>query len=115
MAFFGADLFQQGERLMVTRVSAGSPAYDQGLNAGDQIVAVDNMRASQPFLLARLAEKGPGDIVHLTIFRFDDLRTFDIKLGPRSAANFGIVPVRQPTEEQQRNYQAWLGTSQQAG
>jgi len=45
--YFGADLAQQGERLMITRVYAGSPAYEQGLNAGDQIVAVDNMRASR--------------------------------------------------------------------
>jgi predicted metalloprotease with PDZ domain len=111
MAFFGADLNQQGERLMVTRVAAGSPAYDQGLNAGDQIVAIGNMRASQTFLLARLAEKKPGDVVHLTIFRFDDLRTFDVKLGARNAANYRIVPVAQPTGEQQRNYKAWLGTS----
>jgi len=57
---------------MVTRVYAGSPAYEQGLNAGDQIVAADNMRASREFLLARLAEKKPGDIIRLTIFRFDD-------------------------------------------
>ena len=51
--FFGADLAQQGERLMVTKVYAGSPAYEQGLNAGDQIVAFDNMRASQKILCWR--------------------------------------------------------------
>ena len=34
-AYLGADLTQDGERLMVRRVYAGS-CYDQGLNAGDQ-------------------------------------------------------------------------------
>jgi predicted metalloprotease with PDZ domain len=109
--FFGADLSQQADRLMITRVYAGSPAYQQGLNAGDQIVAVDNMRASLDFLLARLAEKKTGDTVRLMVFRFDDLRPFDVKLGTRSAASYRIVPVEQPTEEQKRNYQAWLGAS----
>jgi S1-C subfamily serine protease len=32
---------------MVRRVYAGSPAYEQGLNAGDQIVALDNMRVTR--------------------------------------------------------------------
>src|SRR5678816_3781360 len=30
-AFFGADLADEGERLVVQRVYAGSPAYEQGL------------------------------------------------------------------------------------
>ena len=38
---------------MVRRVYAGSPAYEQGLNAGDQIVAVDNMRVTTTSFNAR--------------------------------------------------------------
>jgi predicted metalloprotease with PDZ domain len=108
-AFFGADLTQQGERLMVTKVYAGSPAYEQGLNAGDQIVALDNMRATKEFLLARLAEKKPGDTARLTVFRFDDLRVFDIKLGARNGGKYRIIQVAQPTDDQRKVYQAWLG------
>jgi predicted metalloprotease with PDZ domain len=106
--FFGADLAQQGERLMVTKVYAGSPAYEQGLNAGDQIVAFDNMRVTKDFLLARLAEKHPGDTVRLAIFRFDDLRMFDLKLGARNGGKYRIIPVAQPTDEQKKIYEAWL-------
>src|SRR5687768_11531001 len=40
-AYLGADLVQEGDRLVVSRVYAGSPAYEQGLNTGDQIVALD--------------------------------------------------------------------------
>jgi predicted metalloprotease with PDZ domain len=108
-AYFGADLNQQGDHLMVTRVFAGSPAYEQGINAGDQIVAVDNMRTSEEFFVARLAEKKPGDIVHLTVFRSDDLRSFDVKLGTRNTADYRIIPVSRPADEQRRIYQAWLG------
>jgi predicted metalloprotease with PDZ domain len=108
-AYFGADLTQLGERLMVTKVYAGSPAYEQGLNAGDQIVALDNMRATKEFLLARLAEKKPGDTARLAVFRFDDLRVFDIKLGTRNGGKYRIIPVAQSTDEQRRVYLAWLG------
>jgi predicted metalloprotease with PDZ domain len=108
-AYLGADLAQEGDRLMVRRVYAGSPAYEQGLNTGDQIVALNNMRVNKNFFDARLEEKHPGDPVSLTIFRTDDLSTLLIKLGARSYAPYRIIPVAQPTDEQKRNYQAWLG------
>jgi predicted metalloprotease with PDZ domain len=104
----GATLAQDGERLIVRNVPAGTPAYEQGLNANDQIVAVDGYRATRDFLAARLEEKRPGDTVTLNVFRFDELRTFQIKVGPPREGSFRIVPVRQPTPEQMKNYQTWL-------
>jgi predicted metalloprotease with PDZ domain len=54
-------------------------------------------------------EKKPGDTIHVTVFRFDDLRTFDIRLGARVDAPFRIVPLPKASDEQKRIYQAWLG------
>lgn len=107
--FFGADLSQQGDRLMVTRVYGGTAAYDQGLNAGDQVVALDGMRVNQQSFLARLSEKRPGDTLNLTLFRDDDLRVMPIKLGTRVVPDYRILPVKQPTPEQTKQYKAWIG------
>lgn len=109
-AYLGADLTQDVDRLMVSRVLEGSPAYEQGLNTGDQIVALDNMRVTRDSFEARLAEKRPGQLVNLTIFRFDDLSSLPIKLGTLSNATYRIVPLANPTEEQRRIYRSWLGT-----
>ena len=108
-AYLGADLNQEGERLMVRRVYAGSPAYEQGLNTGDQVVALNNMRATKDFFDARLAEKRSGDLINLTIFRFDDLSMLAIKLGRITSAPYRIMPVENPTDEQKSVYQSWLG------
>jgi predicted metalloprotease with PDZ domain len=107
-AYLGADLAQEGERLIVRHVYEGSPAYEQGLNAGDQIVAINNMRASREFVEARIAEKRPGDLVTLSIFRSDDLSLLLIKLGGRADSNYRIVPVDKQSPEQKRIYQSWL-------
>ena len=107
-AYLGADLAQEGERLMVRRVYAGSPAYEQGLNTGDQIVALDNRRATRAFFDARIAEKKPGDLASLTIFRFDELSLLPVKLGGIVDAPYRIVPVSNPSDEQRRIYQSWL-------
>lgn len=106
---FGADLAQDGDRLVVRRVYSGSAAYDQGLNAGDQIVALDGVRVNQQSFSARLGEKRPGDILDLTLFRDDDLRSMPIKLGKRVVMDYRILPVKQPTPEQVRLYKAWMG------
>jgi predicted metalloprotease with PDZ domain len=108
-SFLGADLFQQGERVIVSRVYAGSPAYEQGLNTGDWIAAIDGFRGSQNFIQARLDERKPGDVVHLTIFRNDTLRNIDVKLGSRNGASYRIIPVSEPTNPQKTIYRAWLG------
>jgi len=108
-AYLGADVVQEGDRLMVRRVYAGSPAYEQGLNSGDQIVAFNNMRATKDFFDARIAEQRPGDLVNISIFRFDDLSMLAIKLGGRIPAAYSIVPVANPSAEQKRIYQSWVG------
>ena len=107
--YLGADLAQEEDRLVVKKVYAGAPGYEQGLNAGDQIVAFNNMRASKAFLEARIAEKRPGDVVSLTIFRSDDLSTLLIKLGARVDSVYRIVPADNAVDEQKRIYQSWLG------
>ena len=106
--YLGADLVQEGDRLLVKKVYAGAPAYEQGLNTGDQIVALNNMRATKDFIEARLAEKHPGDLVTLTIFRSDDLSTLLIKLGGRIDATYQIVTVENPSRGQKQIYQSWL-------
>ncbi len=110
-AYLGANLAQVGERLNVTNVPSDSPAYEQGLNANDQIIAVDGNRATQQFLQSYLADKRPGDKVRLTVFRFDEMRDIEITLGGRADENYKIVPVANPTDEQKRLYQGYFGTN----
>jgi len=108
-AFFGADTVEEDGRLLVRSVRAGSPAYDQGLNTGDQIVALNNLRVTKAFFDARMAEKRPGDLVTLTIFRFDDLSTLGIKLGSTTDVPYRIVALQNATDAQKQVYRSWLG------
>ena len=59
--------------------------------------------------LPGLAEKKPGELVNLTIFRFDDLSTLLIKLGPGREGTYRITPITSQTEVQKRIYRSWLG------
>lgn len=109
-AYLGASMRQDGERFTITAVPAGTPAYEQGLNANDQIIAIDGYRANQTFLQSYLGEKRPGDKIKVTVFRFDELREFEITLGGRVAPNYRIVAVDSPTDAQRKLYRDYFGT-----
>ena len=107
-AFLGADLSQTNDRLTVTNVRAGSPAYEQGLNGNDQIVALDGDRVTKETFEKRIDEKKPGDTVRIAVFRFDELRTIEIRLGSSNSVPFRIAPISGASDEQKRIYQSWL-------
>ena len=71
-------------------------------------MAIDNMRVTRDFFNARFAEKKPGDLVNLTIFRFDDLSTLLIKLGARRDGTYRIVPLPNATPAQKKFSKRWL-------
>jgi predicted metalloprotease with PDZ domain len=111
-AFLGADLEQNGDFIVVNSVRSGTPAYEQGLNAKDKIIALDGERVTKETFEALIAAKHPRDTVRVTVFRFDDVHTFDIRLAGRVDAPYRIVPLPQMSEQQKRIYQAWLGEVQ---
>ena len=107
-AYIGADTAEENGRLNIRTVTVGTPAYDQGLNTGDQIVAIDGNRASTQFLQTYLGEKKPGDKVRLTLFRFDRMRDVDFTLGGNMRQEVSFAPVESPTEDQKRLYRDYL-------
>ena len=107
-AYVGADLAEEAGRLTVRSVPAGTPAYEQGLNSGDQIVAIDGYRASQSFLQSYLAERKPNDKVKLTLFRFDKLRDVTFTLGANTRKDYRFAPLESPSSEQKRLYKSYL-------
>ena len=112
-AYLGANLAQQGERLSVSNIPAGTPAYEQGLNANDQIVAMNGLRIaptdSVKDFTTQLEMKKPGDKIRLTFFRFDELREMQFTLGGRAPQNYKIVALDNPSKQQKRLYQSYFG------
>jgi predicted metalloprotease with PDZ domain len=107
--YIGAVTADDAGRLLIRTIPAGTPAYEQGLNTGDQIVAIDGYRASQAFLQTYLADKKPGNKVKLTLFRFDQLQDINFTLGSDTRPEYEFEPVQNPTALQRRLYRDYLG------
>ncbi len=104
----GVDLGEESGKLTVRAIIAGSGAHAQGLNTGDQIVAVDGYRATQNFVQSYFAEKSANNRVRLTIFRFDKLRDIEMTIGSNIRRGFVFSPVAEPTELQQKLYRSYF-------
>ena len=104
----GAQFRAEGGRSVVTQVLAGSPAYRAGLNAGDELVALDGVRATPETLLLRLAERRPGERVPLTVFRRDELLTLPLEVERAAPTRLVLRPVERLTPAQQRLLDDWL-------
>ena len=92
----------------VTRVPAGSPAYEAGLDLGDEIVALNGLRARSSDVAERIGEMKPGEKVQLTVFRNERLREFALVVGSQPVPSYAVTRSASPTELQKSIYQGWL-------
>jgi predicted metalloprotease with PDZ domain len=72
-------------RLIVERIPRGTPAYEAGLDAGDEIVGFADFRVRAADWDRQLANYRPGDSLPLLLARRGKLTRVTVKLG--------VVPV----------------------
>jgi predicted metalloprotease with PDZ domain len=92
-AWLGANVADANGRTVVSSVLDGSPAWRAGLNAGDELLALDNARTTAASLADRLADRAPGETVTLTVFRRDELRSFTATLAARPPETYKIEKI----------------------
>lgn len=69
------------EGVIVTRVLEGSASYEAGIQVGDIIIKMDNIKISNfSDLQGFLGSKRPGDQVQVTVLRNENRTTFSLKL-----------------------------------
>ncbi|MCC6676853.1 MAG: M61 family metallopeptidase [Phycisphaerales bacterium] len=108
-AYTGLKLKDADGFAVVTAVLSDGPAYGAGMNADDQIVALNGRRLRAGDLDARLKKVRPGEKVRLTFLRADELREIEFEAGEKSPAGWTLKHVKEPTEEQRAVYESWLG------
>lgn len=100
---------EEAGRTLVAAVVAGSAAYHAGINAGDEVVALDGFRTNARDLMARIMEREEGDVVQVTVFRRDELLTIPVRLERAPALRPVLRRVQEPTPLQTAIYESWLG------
>jgi predicted metalloprotease with PDZ domain len=107
--WLGADTELQGGRLVVTVVKRETPAYEAGLNVGDEILAIGDYRVPPDGLDARLKNYRPGEKATLLVARRDRLTRLPVTFGEKIKGRWKLEPLPTATGEQKAHLDAWLG------
>jgi predicted metalloprotease with PDZ domain len=80
-----------------------------GIDAEDELLALNGFRVNAQQLSDRLKDYNPGDRVELTIFHQDQLQTCSVILASPRPTSYKIASVKDPSPQNQRNFSGWLG------
>jgi predicted metalloprotease with PDZ domain len=106
-ARLGAVINDTTGRLVVTSVPRGTPAFEAGVNAGDEIVAIDNFRVTPEQYVARLEALAAGKDVQLLVARREALTTLTLRVTD-AAPPMWELRVRPGATAEQRAHLAGL-------
>ena len=106
--WLGLQSSDQNGRARAWGVIAGSPAYDAGLDIGDEILAINGRRVRSSDLQDRIAEFKPGEKVKITLFRDDAMRDFEVVLRLQDVPPYRVAKSVQPTLLQKSIFESWL-------
>ena len=89
-AWMGADTQVEDGRLMVTRIPRGTPAYDAGVDTGDEIVGFGDFRVRPVDWDKELGNYQPGDHLALLLARRGRLVRVTVTLGREPDAGWTL-------------------------
>ncbi|MBD2138755.1 M61 family metallopeptidase [Anabaena sp. FACHB-1237] len=106
--YLGLRINDDNGRDMIKFVELDSPAYFAGLNAGDELLAIDGVRIKNN-LAERLKDYRPNDKIEVTVFHQDQLISYDIILTEPVSKNYELLPLENVDKMQEENFLGWLG------
>ena len=107
--FLGINTRTDDGRLVVSRVTRGTPGHEAGLNVDDEILAFDAFRVTAAGLPARLQQYAAGDQVSVLVARRGELRRLDLTLGSEPPREWTLELDPDASSDQQTRRAAWLG------
>lgn len=107
--YLGIKVKTENGREVIKSVETGSPAQIGGIDAGDELLAIEGIRLTAHQLSDRLKDYQPDDIIQVTVFHQDELRTYSVTLATPRPTKYQIMPVHNPDPSQKENFAGWLG------
>jgi predicted metalloprotease with PDZ domain len=108
LPYLGLIVKSENNQEVIKFVDATSPAALAGVDAGDELLAINNLRVTADQLSDRLKDYQVGDTIKLSIFHEDELRVLPVTLVAPKPSRYQIVQVENPNQVQQNNFAGWL-------
>jgi predicted metalloprotease with PDZ domain len=106
--WLGVDTELQSGRLVVTQVRRETPAYDAGVNVGDEILALGDYRVPPEGWDERLKAYRPGQKETLLVARRERLMRLPVVFGEKPRLRWKLEVDPEATPEQRAHLEDWL-------
>jgi predicted metalloprotease with PDZ domain len=107
--YLGIKVQSDSNKEVIEYVAAESPAAVAGIDAKDELLAIDDIRVDAKSLEERLSDYQAEDTIQVTVFHKDELKTFAVTLAPAQSNRYELVIKDNLSPEQQQNLAGWLG------
>ncbi|GAB3699279.1 PDZ domain-containing protein [Spirosoma flavus] len=105
--FLGTATTVANGKATITGVRRGSAAYNDGLNVGDEILAVDSVRVGDD-LLRLISGRRVGDKLSVLVNRAGFVREITVTLTQNPLASYRLEPLPNRTDAQKALFNKWL-------
>ena len=107
--FLGIKVVSNSGKESIKFVEYASPAQIAGIDAGDELLAIDGIKVTGKQLSERLNDYQPQDTIEITVFHQDELRNYSVTLDKPRANKYEVVAVKKPSAAQKENFANFLG------
>lgn len=108
VAFLGLDFDKSKDDLIVSKVLRGTPAHAAGVNAQDELIAIDSIRVKKSDFEKRMKAYRPDTQVELLISRRGELITLNATTLEKPIKDWKLKELKEPSDEQKANLEKWL-------
>jgi predicted metalloprotease with PDZ domain len=107
--FLGIKVISNNTKESIKYVEADSPAQIAGIDAGDELLAIDGIKVTANKLSERLKDYQAQDNIEVTVFHQDELCTYSVTLAEPRANKYHVVEIENPTVAQKDKFNQFLG------
>jgi predicted metalloprotease with PDZ domain len=106
--YLGITVKSEHGKEVIKSVTSDSPAQLAGVDAGDELLAIDGFKVTSDKLNDRLKLYQPGHQINLTIFHADRLMTLPITLGIPRSQQYHVQPLAYISDLQRQLFKNWV-------
>lgn len=107
--YLGIKVSTENGKETIKFVEAGSPAQIAGIDAADELLAIDGVKVTASTLNERLKNYQPNDSIEVTLFHQDELRSHNVTLDSPRQNRYQLKPFDNISAIQKENLIGWLG------
>jgi predicted metalloprotease with PDZ domain len=108
--YMGIRLQSENNQEVIKFVAAESPAEQGGIDANDELLAIDGVRVNSESLNERLKDYRVNDTIQVTVFHQDELKTLSVTLSQPQSSRYEVVIQENLSQLQRQNLVGWLGS-----